>query len=162
MHEELTLEGETAVFTFQVPGVYTVTLTVEDAMGLTDDSSFDVRVRDTVAPTPPKLRDLEAGAGDSVRFDGSGAADNVGVVEWRWTFREGGKTVTLEGERVDHAFDEAGDYEVTLTVVDADGNEATGTFTVTVTGGGWLWIFLVVIAVVVVVGAIVLIRRSRD
>jgi pimeloyl-ACP methyl ester carboxylesterase len=49
-------------------------------------------------------------------FDGSGSYDIDGEVEeYRWDFGDG---ETAEGERVEHLFTAAGEYPVTLTVVD--------------------------------------------
>ena len=159
--EDRFLEGETVQFTFDVPGEYLVTLNVDDAAGHTGGTAFFVRVRDIEAPLAPRLKDIEARAGDEVTFDGVAATDNVGVVSWTWTFEEGGETVTLEGMQVEHTFDEPGEYEVTLTVVDANRNEATETFTVTVSGGAWMWVLVAVIVVAVALVAVVMMRRSR-
>jgi PKD repeat protein len=155
------LEGMTTTYIFGTPGSYIVTLTVEDAAGNSNWSSFVVRVLDNVAPTLPRLKDVEANPGQEVILDGSGVTDNVGVVNWTWTFEEGGKTVVLEGMTAEHTFDEPGEYEVTLTVVDAVGNEATETFTVTVSSGAWVWAVVAIVVVAVAMVAFVLWRRSR-
>ncbi len=159
--EERTLSGEKVEFEFSEPGDYVITLIVEDGAGHTDERSFNLHVRDTVAPTPPKLDDIEAGKGDEVSLDGVGAYDNVDVVGWTWTFEEGGETIILEGMQVEYVFEEAGDYKVTLTVVDTEGNEAAETFTVTVSGGTWIWAVVAVVVVAVVVMALMIARRSR-
>jgi len=148
-------------FTFDVPGDYTVTLTVQDSAGNTASASFDLNVRDIIRPTPPSISTLAVRVGETVTLDASGATDNVGVVGWLWSFEEGGETVTLEGMQVEHVFDEAGEYDVTLTVMDADGNEATETFSVTVSGGSWMWALIAVVVVAVALVAVVLMRRSR-
>ena len=120
-----------------------------------------IHVRDTVDPTPPGLEDVEAGKGDEVAFDGTGAFDKVGVVKWTWTFEEGGETVTLEGMQVEHVFEEAGEYKVTLTVADVEGNEATETFKVSVSGGAWVWAVVALVVFAAAFSAIILMRRSR-
>ena len=154
-----TLTGRVSQFAFQEPGDYTVTLTVADAAGNSGTDSFSLHVRDTVNPTPPAMSSIEAGGRERVPFAASGAIDNVGAVNWTWTFEEGGRTVTLEGERVTHTFEEAGDYQVTLTVADAEGNTATATLDVTVTSSAWLWIALVAVLVVIAVAAFMVTRR---
>jgi PKD repeat protein len=154
-----TLTGRTVQFPFDVPGDYTVTLTVADAAGNEATDDFDLHVRDTLLPVPPSMSSIETGAGDEVTLDGSAATDNVGVVKWTWTFKEGGKTRTLEGQKVKHTFEDAGDYEVTLTVEDAEGNTASTTFDVTVTSSSWLWIAIVVVLVVLVAAAFLMLRR---
>jgi len=156
--EELT--GRTVQFPFDVPGDYTVTLTATDEAGNSATDSFDLHVRDTVRPTPPPMSDIEASAGEKVTMDAQGSIDNVGVVKWTWTFKEDGKTVTLEGAKVSHTFETAGDYKVTLIVEDAEGNQATTDFDVQVAGSSWLWIAMALVVVVVVVAVVVMMRRS--
>ena len=153
--------GQMATFKFNIPGTYTILLTVEDAAGLTHEDTFELRVMDTHDPSLPGLDDIDTRTGERVTFNGAGATDNMGVASWEWTFEEGGETVTLEGMRVEHVFDEAGDYRVTLTVRDADGNLATETFTVTVSGGAWMWAVVALVVVAAAFGAIILMRRSR-
>jgi uncharacterized membrane protein len=124
-------------------------------------SALAIELTDILPPTLPQLEDIETEAGGKVTFDGAEASDNVGVEEWTWTFEEGGETVVLEGMQTEHTFDEPGEYEVTLTVVDAHGNKATETFTVNVSGSDWFWVVIGVAAVVAAVLSVVLIRRSR-
>ena len=154
------LFGSTVQFPFEVPGDYTITLTATDTVGNSHQDAFDLHVRDTVLPTPPTMTDIETQAGDKVTLDAMGAVDNVGVIKWTWTFEEDGKTVTLEGERVTHTFETAGDYKVTLTVEDAEGNQATTKFDVKVESSSWIWIVLVLVIVVVVAAALFLMRRG--
>ena len=151
--------GQYATFKFDIPGTYTILLTVEDAVGLTHEDVFELRVMDTVDPVLPGLDDIDTRSGERVIFDGTGATDNTGVVSWEWSYEEGGETVTLEGMHVEHAFENAGEYRVTLTVRDADGNQATETFTVSVSGGFWMW--SVVAVVVIVVAVALLLWRMR-
>jgi len=157
----VTLSGATAEHTFDTPGVYVITLAASDDEGNTATDSFELRVRDVMEPTVSARVPSEASVGRSVTFDATGCSDNVGVVKWTWTFKEGGKTVTLDGEKVTHTFDEAGDYEVTLTVEDAEGNQATEVFEVSVSSSLWLYI-LVAIVVAALAGAVLYKRTRRD
>ena len=152
------LFGRTVQFPFEVPGDYTITLTATDAVGNSHQDAFDLHVRDTVLPTLPTMADIETQTGDKVTLEAIGVVDNVGVIKWTWTFEEDGKTVTLEGEKVTHTFDTADDYKVTLTVEDAEGNQATTKFDVKVEGSSWLWIVLVLVIVVVVAAALFFMR----
>ena len=95
-------------------------------------------------------------------LDGSGSTDNVGVVEWTWTVEyESGKRDIVTGEIVDYEFDEAGDHKVTLTVKDAEGNEATGAaFTVHVPNLLLFSIIIMVAIIFVAVSAFMLKRRK--
>ncbi len=158
---DLYFNGKTISHTFMVPGEGIVNLTVVDAAGNTDSSNLNFKVTDNVAPYLPRLRDIDTGIGDKVTFDGTKATDNVGVVSWTWTFEDGGRTVTLEGAQVEHTFEEPGEYQITLTVVDADGNEAAETFTVTVSGGAWMYVVITVAVVAVVMAVMVIMRMSR-
>ncbi len=63
----------------------------------------------------------------TLRFD---ATDSDGAISsYEWAF---GDEATATGETVDHTYDSAGDYDVSLTVTDEDGNSDETTRTVTV------------------------------
>ncbi len=138
----VTLYGVGPSHTFGIVGVYTVTLTVADAEGLTATDTVVVTVTEVPSgenepPVADAGDDIEAVAGDTVDFDGSGSTDSDGtIVEWVWTFEYDGETQTLEGETAEFQFDEPGTYTVTLTVTDSDGDTDTDTVTVTVEPGG--------------------------
>ena len=59
--------------------------------------------------------------GSTVVLDGSNSSDNVGVVDFVWSFVDQGNK-KLDGESVSYTFSNAGEFEVTLTVSDAQGN----------------------------------------
>lgn len=72
----------------------------------------------------------------SVAFDASGSTDTDGnIIEYQWDFNDDGKADSF-GSKVNHSFDQEGDYTVTLTVNDADGNSTSETVNVTVTAQG--------------------------
>ena len=87
---------------------------------------------DTEPPSADAGPDRSVPPGTPVTFDGSGSADNQGVVNWTWTFTDLGP-VTLYGRIATYAFDREGDYPVALTVRDASGNAAQDTAWVNVT-----------------------------
>jgi hypothetical protein len=74
--------------------------------------------------------DIEIDQRGTAVFEGTGSTDNVGVTGWTWTFEYNGSLRALEGSTKTFKFDLAGVYEVTLTVVDAEGNEGTDQLTV--------------------------------
>ena len=57
----------------------------------------------------------------SVRFDGTGSRDDVGVADFRWDFGDG---AAGRGAVTDHIFASRGSYDVKLTAYDAAGNHA--------------------------------------
>ncbi|MFQ5908971.1 MAG: PKD domain-containing protein, partial [Thermoplasmata archaeon] len=98
--------------------------------------TFDVR--DSEPPSAVATGPTEVEASVSFSLDGSGSSDNHQIANYTWDLGDG--TVAY-GETVTHAYEEAGDYTVTLTVRDASGNEDTDTLAITVPapapGGGF-------------------------
>jgi len=108
-------------------GVYTVTLTVTDNNGATDtaEATKTVLNRSPVASFTESAHRVYTG--ESIDFDASGSHDADGtIVSYSWDFGDGN---TATGVKVDHAYEDDGVYNVTLTVVDDDG--ATGSATET-------------------------------
>ncbi|WP_254525232.1 PKD domain-containing protein [Natrinema caseinilyticum] len=71
--------------------------------------------------------------GEAVTFDASDSSTGDGTIErYEWAFGDG---TTATGERVEHAFDDAGEYEVRLTVTDDAAATDAETVTVRVTNG---------------------------
>jgi hypothetical protein len=97
--------------------------------------------RRTVPTTAVAGDDLRTPRGRTVEFDGTASTGNGGIVEYSWTISGGGEVVPLEGPAPGHAFEEAGTYEVDLTVEDLLGRTASDHLTVTV---DHLWFTLVV------------------
>jgi parallel beta-helix repeat protein len=126
------LPGKTASYRFDEPGEYVVTLNVTDAAGNWDTDTLTVTVRDTTLPIASAGEDITADQGQEITLDGYGSLDNIGVVAWSWVFLLGDEEVTLEGEAPTYTFEDAGVYEITLTVEDAAGNQATDEVQVTV------------------------------
>ena len=109
--------------TFTNPGTYTVTLTVTDNLGATGTASTSITVdRTNLTPTAAfstQVNDL------AVSFDASGSSDPDGTItSYSWDFGDGSKGT---GIRASHTYTAAGDYPVTLTVVDNRGAASTVT-----------------------------------
>ena len=130
---DVNMYGEAPTYTFAEIGVYTVELVVRDSIDQeSEPDSMVVTVQDV---TPPVADAGEDPVGvfeeDEVVFNGSGSSDNIGIVDYRWTFDDGGP-VTLTGVVTEYIFMDAGEYEVTLTVTDAAGLTDTDTVVVRV------------------------------
>ena len=124
----ITFKGETTSFsgqlnaiTLNAAGVHLVELNVSDAAGNWDKDSFKVNVRDITPPDAEAGENLVVSQGDTVWFDGNGSHDNVGIISWTWTFKDGNDTLTLTGPSPEHTFEGVGTYLVTLTVLDGSG-----------------------------------------
>jgi len=109
-------------------GEYAVTLTVSDGRGGEDSVSHQFSVSNL-----PPMADISADAttvfaGDSIQFDGSGSYDPEGDLrDYEWDFGDGDGS-TLQSPS--HAWDEAGSYQVQLTVSDGGGQQGSATLPV--------------------------------
>ncbi len=106
---------------------------------------------DTVAPVARFECNSSVTQNSTMFFDASASTDNVGVVEYRWDFGDG---VNGVGETAYHRYDEVGEFNVSLRVLDGMGNVDTVSRVVSVVGvetvdegGGsrWLYVGLIVI-----------------
>ena len=115
------LNGEKPKFTFWEAGNYEITLTVNDAVDLSDTDIILIKVTDITPPTATISKNQAVPQGSEVTFNGSNSLDNVGIINWTWNFIYNETSVTLYGEVVNFTFWTAGDYEITLDVLDAVG-----------------------------------------
>ncbi|MFA5365060.1 MAG: PKD domain-containing protein [Candidatus Bathyarchaeia archaeon] len=121
--------------TYTTAGTYTVTLTVTDNNGATDQLERPI----TVTAAPPANNAPVADftflptnplVGQTVTFtDGSSDSDGT-IVSWAWTFGDGATSNNRNPSRI---YSAANTYTVTLTVTDNDGETDTQTKQVTVT-----------------------------
>ncbi len=93
-------------------------------------------VDEPLDPTRPVLDFIpsatDVDAGEPVDFDGTYAFDPDGTIQnYFWDFGDG---TQREGPQVSHVYEQPGDYEVTLTVQDNQGNQASGTASISVGG----------------------------
>ncbi|MBU4070947.1 MAG: carboxypeptidase regulatory-like domain-containing protein, partial [Candidatus Thermoplasmatota archaeon] len=126
----VTLWNVTPTHQFDTPGIYIVTLTATDSSGNNDTDTMTVTVNDTVAPVANAGINQIINEDTLMNFDGSASTDNVGIVNYTWTFTDG-VPVTLYEAGPTYQFDDFGMYVVTLTVTDAAGNIHADTMTVT-------------------------------
>ena len=130
--QNVTLNGSRSNYTFAVPGVYSVLLTVRDAEGNTGTDTVIIEVRDTERPIALAGDDLVIEQDRTVVFNGSSSSDNVGIRSFEWSLEYDGMTVRLEGPTPNFFFHTAGEYTVMLVVTDEEGNWASDFLTVSV------------------------------
>ena len=113
--------GPLTSHTYNVDGVYLVTLLVVDETGARDED----RTRIVIGNPPPQAlftTSLKTGwAPLDVVFDGTPSFDPSGsrISMYEWDFGDGFRTT---GQEVNHTYTMAGKYEVELTITDLSGN----------------------------------------
>ena len=104
---------------------------VFDLSGNMNWTEVDVII-DNTAPRADAGEDVTVFQGSAVIFTGIGSFDENGIALFRWTFDYGGELRTLTGETVEFTFNEAGTYDVTLTVFDHLGHPGSDQMVLTV------------------------------
>jgi PKD repeat protein len=163
-------EGPIVAYTFDMPGVYVVTLNVTDAAGNWATDTIAATVLDVTKPVAYAGENQTVKAGTAAAFDASGSTDNVGIISYEWDFGDGSTGV---GRTATHVFANPGIHTVILTVYDAAGNVATHSITVTVqpqdipaeppwwSGVTSVWIIGAAIAVTGIAVATILLRKRK-
>ena len=131
--------GNPVQHTYELPGTYTVSLTVTDEDGASTIVSRNVDVaREGIEPDDgnqaPVARfsasSVSAAIGEEIVFDASASFDADGsVVTYAWDLDDG---ATGAGRVIAHRYTAAGSYRVTLAIVDDGGATDTASFTVTI------------------------------
>jgi YD repeat-containing protein len=109
---------------------YTYIVEAHDKIGNVSTSSpasaqpLDI---DTFAPIANAGADTIGVVGDAIPFDGSLSSDNDMISGYAWDFGDG---ATGEGAQVQHSYQEAGKYEVSLEVTDPAGNKSSDKITI--------------------------------
>ena len=130
--------GRTVKYTYNKSGSYTVALEVAGDDGRKESSVVTVVVATAktipvaVIATEPEVVDgvISGDAPLAVKFSASDSLDSdENIVEYQWSFSDE-EVIDEYGEEVSHTFNKAGEYTVTLRVVDADENIGVTTLTV--------------------------------
>ena len=129
--------GRVAHHSFEIAGLYTVTLVVIDDQGATAQAQTVISVSKATGNNKPPKADFNVNKAQgrtkikaevmalaeaelvTATFDGSLSSDEDGtVVEYLWNFGDG---QTADGMSVEHTYAEVGDYTVALSVMDDQG-----------------------------------------
>ena len=121
-----------ATHAYASPGIYTVTLTATDDLGVTDTATEQLTVDApaaafTTSPSTPA-------PGSSATFDASGSTDPEGTItDYSWNFGDGSPVQDAGATAaVQHTYATRGTYNATLTVTNSFGQTSTTTRTVTI------------------------------
>ena len=93
---------------------------------------FSFRTKDITPPSANAGLDKEVNEGVEIELIASLSFDNVGIVNWTWSFMDQGEEVFLHNEIVHYTFTQPGYYVITLNVSDNAGNWAVDIVNVTV------------------------------
>ena len=110
-------------YTFHNAGTYNITLNVSDGAGNCAYDTFNVTVRDTTAPMADAGWNwTNMNYGELIVLNGSGSRDNVGIINYTWSFLYNNSHHYLYGEEVSFRFFSLGEIKIRLNVTDAEGN----------------------------------------
>ena len=127
----------------------------------------EFEIVDNDPPVVMVPQDAESRVGEGLVFEDGGSSDNIGVVNWTWSWSAGGEVHVAYGTSATVEFDREGEYQVTLTVTDAAGNTDTATMRVVVSDvgspvSGMMVVVLILACIAALVVAYVTIRRRKD
>ena len=120
---------------FANAGTYTVTLTATDDLGVSTAATATVTVdaSPTASFSASATTATPASPGTAVSFNASGSSDSVGTItNYSWNFGDGSSDPNETTPTDTHTYAARGNYTVTLTVTNDDGQTAQSTQTVTV------------------------------
>jgi len=120
----LPTKGIRSTHIYRKKGAYTAKLTVKDDQLNEDSVSVEILVADEKAKPTPKFKSdpmtLSGEAPLTIQFNATESVDIDGdIVDYEWNF--GDKTPNVSGAIVEHSYQRAGTYKITLTTTDNDG-----------------------------------------
>ena len=109
--------GEKIEHNYSRSGIYTVTLVVDNNLGLSCSKSSDtITIHLNKTPLADAGKDKNTCIGKTISFDGSKSKTESGEnLSYKWNFGDGSEAT---GIRVSHSYKEGGQYPVTLAVND--------------------------------------------
>ncbi len=172
----IVLQGPSPNYTFMNPGVFEITLTVNDGDGNFGMDNMTVNVRDITPPIANAGRDQTLLMGSIGILNGSVSKDNVGIVNWTWSFNITNEAVILYGKTVEFNFTIPGNYTVSLIVKDREDNTGSDTTVINVTmikqddsekeNGrslyNYWWTIIVILGLVSCIWIIITIRKKNQ
>ena len=126
------MTGDDPNMTFHVVGTYEANLWMRDTNGGPHSDTMTITVIDREPPVAFVGTDLVVDQFTTVEFDGTASNDNIGIVKWVFSFVYDEMVVYLYDARANFTFDIPGEYEVSLKVADAIGNNDIDQLTLTV------------------------------
>lgn len=115
---------------FSQSGDYIVHLTVTDSAGQSATAEATIQVVNTPPIASCRFSNDAPIPGESVLFDASSSVDPDGtLIDFIWDFGDG---TSQRGTRLSHTYEQLGQYEVQLIVVDNAGASSTISHTMTV------------------------------
>jgi PKD repeat protein len=131
------LTGVNPTFTFNIPGVYVITLIVTDSIGTSNPATVTITVQGPQPTAKIVIEGFNAGqsakVGQSLIFNGTGSSASVnGTLRYLWNM---GTAFTSANQTVTYAYTVAGTFNVTLTVTDVTGMNDTAVYPLTVGAG---------------------------
>ena len=121
MGDGTVLEGETVTHAYAGSGTYNVVLRITDDSGVANGTAQDRMTVAVNAPPEPRfsIPDRPVAVSELAVLDGSASTDADGqILSYIWDFGDG---ATGEGQVVNYAWSRAGEFTVTLTVIDDSG-----------------------------------------
>lgn len=116
-------EGQLAEFRYGDAGGYTVTLTVRDDGGIEHASAKSIEVTQAQPQAEPVANFSASCKGLTCTLDGSiSTPGDYDINSYSWSFGDGNLG---SGRTVNHTFNEAGNYYISLIVVDKNGSSDT-------------------------------------
>lgn len=115
--------GPTVSHIYGTPGNYQVSLTITDQNERSNTASAAIHIEPRPEPPQPQIRGPERGiVGQVMTFDASDSQVNSPIVKLEWELGDGSTANELI---ITHAYDEPGNYVISLRLTDENGLEGT-------------------------------------